>query len=336
MTRGRQELAEAPNGFPDPPASRRDAHTYESLRQSNEAIGNRYVIDDLIRPATVSIISGRSGTGKSPFCYQAAVCVAAGVPFLDLPTTQGAVYVFDYENGQMQIAQMCNALQRHLGLETVPPSLWLWTSNLGSDPIDIIRKEKPALAIIDSLSAWRPGCEEKNGTAASGMRELRDAAKATGCAIVVVHHLRKPSTDPRQSPEKLETGDVRQWLDQVRGASALINGADGRFGVEALCRHGGDIVVAGFARVDGTLPKLCLRRECDEHGEPLGYMRLVGASLLDAQDRAFLDKVPAEFTFRLAKYAHERGDQSTSNLLKRLVAAGVLRQEVPRGPYRKA
>ena len=310
-------------------------HTYESLSRSNQALGNRYVIRDLIRPGTVTIASGRSGYGKSPLFYQAAVCVAAGVPFLDLPTTPGLAIVFDYENGSRQIQEMCDSLQQYLGLSKVPSNLKFWTPDRSGDPLGMIRRMKPVLAIIDSLSAWRPACEEKNSAATATMKELRQVAKESGCAIVVIHHLRKPPSDPRQKPESLEICDVKEWLFQVRGASALINAADARFGIDSPCWHGADVVVAGFARIDGPLPKMCLRRVCNQLGEPLGYERLTGLALLDAHDASVLNQLDNQFSFKNAKFAHGRGDQSTNNLLNRLKSAGVIRQRVPRGPYEK-
>jgi len=311
------------------------AHTYESLSRSNQALGNRYVIRDLIRPGTVTIASGRSGYGKSPLFYQAAVCVAAGVPFLDLPTTPGLAIMFDYENGSRQIQGMCDALQQYLGLTKVPSNLQFWTPDRSGDPLDMIRQVKPVLAIIDSLSAWRPACEEKNSAATAAMKELRQVAKESGCAIVVIHHLRKPPSDPRQKPESLEICDVKEWLFQVRGASALINAADARFGIDSPCEHGGDVVVAGFARIDGPLPKMCLRRVFNQQGAPLGYERLTGLALLDPRDASFLNQLNDQFSFKNAKFAHGRGDQSTKNLLNRLKSAGVIRQKVSRGPYQK-
>ena len=57
-----------------------------------------FVIDDLIAEGSVNLGLGNSGIGKSPLCYQMALCVASGKPFLGHPVKQGRVLYLDYEN----------------------------------------------------------------------------------------------------------------------------------------------------------------------------------------------------------------------------------------------
>lgn len=333
---GKSDSGKHPRGGEDGRGS--SSRTFEELRRDNEAVGDAYVVEGVIRPRTVSIAVGHSGKGKSPLLYQMAIAVAAGVPFLDQITTPGPVIVFDYENGSKQIERMCDSLTRHLNLEHVPSALRLWTPDptAPTDPIAVIRKERPRLAIIDPLSAWQPDCETKNPLATAAMQTLRKVAIETECAIVVVHHLRKLASSPRQRPESLEGGDVRDWIQsQTRGVSALINGSDVRIGVDS-CEHDEEaIVVAGYARLDGPLVKMCLRRECDEHGSSLGYSRMAGVDLLSKEAQGMFKRFGPSFRFKDAQHITGKGAQPTRNLLLRCISAGVLRQTAARAKYVK-
>jgi len=318
--------------------AKRSTRTFDDLRRENEARGDDYVVEGILRPETVGLVVGHSGKGKSPFAYQMALSVAAGVRFLGQRTTSGDVIVFDFENSNAQIETICVALSKHLSLDAVPDTLRLWMPDPSTvtDPLSVIEQERPILAIIDSLSAWDSGSEEKNSNATITMQKVRDVAKMTGCAIVLVHHLRKLASNPRQRPESLETCDAREWIQsQTRGVSALINASDVRIGVDT-CEHDEEaIVVAGYARVDGTLVKMCLRRECDDHGSPRGYSRMAGVDLLSKEDRDMLKRLSASFRFKEAQRITGKGAQPTLNLLRRCISAGVLRQSATRGPYEK-
>ncbi len=316
----------------------RRSETYEELRLRNESLGDEYVVARYIRPRSIALVVGRSGEGKTPLVYQLGMSVAAGIPFLGMPTNQGLVILFDYENGSVQIQALMESLLQHLGLPNVPSSFRIWTPSADDarGPLQVILEERPALAIIDSLSAWDPECEEKNAKATRAMGMLRAIANEAGCSIVAVHHPRKLSANTRSRPEPLETCIPRDWIQVcTRGVSALINASDNRIGVDVCSHEEEGITVAGYARSDGDLPKMCLRRACDDSGKPLGYVRLRGAELLSSPDRQFLARLGDKFFFREAMYAWGKGPQSTRNLLLRLISANVVRQRVPRGPYRK-
>jgi len=294
------------------------------------------VIEGLIQPGTVTVIVGRSGEGKSPLVYEVAITVGEGVQFLGLQTGKGTVCVFDYENHSRQIAKMCKAISQHLGLSAVPNGLRICIApSESSDVESVIREERPKLAIIDGLATWQPEAEERNATVTKVMKGLRMLAVETGCAIIVVHHIRKQNSNPHSRPDPLETSGPRDWLQvQTRGVSGVISGSDIRIGIDR-CTHREDaLAIRGYGRVDGELPHLCVRREFNEAGEPMGYTRLSALDLLTHDDHEFLEKLAPKFTFKQAKYASGKSDQPTRNRLIRLISARVVRQ-TGRGEYTK-
>src|ERR1019366_10360379 len=99
--------------------------------------------------------------GKSPLMYQLGLCVAAGVPFLGMPTTQGRVLYFDLENGINDSKMMRDALVRFLGLEHAPED-FLLVIDPSPSLEGLIAEIKPDLVIIDSLRAFAPEATERN------------------------------------------------------------------------------------------------------------------------------------------------------------------------------
>ena len=64
----------------------------------------KHLIEGLLPERAIGLIVGDSGLGKSPLLYQAALCIAAGVPFLGHEVHQGKVLVCDFENGIAQVS----------------------------------------------------------------------------------------------------------------------------------------------------------------------------------------------------------------------------------------
>lgn len=328
--------------------------TYESLRRHIQNAGRKaHLIEDLLPMRSIGLLVGDSGIGKSPLLYQMAVSIAAGVPFLGFPTHKGSVLYFDFENpGDAQV-ELATRVSTLLELPEVPSdSLWLWnvtdcTENFGTEGCripDIIQKLGPKLAIIDSLSAWRPDAEEKNSAASAMIAQLRIAIRKTGGTLLLTHHRRKPSLEG--SPSLLD--DPRAWFRDTRGASALINGIDVRLGLAPVSSSGAsaglkpgsrempELLFAGFQRIRGDIGPIYLARKRDEDAEPLGYVRAtLGAEALNntAQSTAY-QSLPASFSTGDARRAYVKGDQATSDFLAKCTRMGLLKR-VGRGQWQK-
>ena len=319
--------------------------TPDELRKRSQELGGDYLIEGMMPNRSLGVVIGDSGLGKSPLLYQMALCVAAGVPFLGNKTRPGRVLCLDFENGLAQVNEMVSRLTQHLELEKEPENLLLWNFNDYSSEysrhtvLDMIREFEPKLAIIDSLTGYHPEIEEKNALAMRCYQEFRKIIQECGCAIIGVHHIRKPSDNPNFRPKPLEDATLRHWFNQARGPRALINGSDVRLGVDEP--HLGSLpqevalVMRGFERVRGEIPFFYLARVLDDDGEPLGYRRVTGSSLLPANQRQAFKKLPETFRFKEAKGVYDKGDQATMDFLKKCSSLGLL-DHVPRGPYVKA
>lgn len=342
---------------PDLPQLKRKwaIYTPGELKQRTLELGGRtFVVDGLVPDRSIVLVVGDSGLGKSPLLYQAALCVASGIPFLGRPVRQGRVLYLDYENGLGDVDDMVTQLSLHLGLSGTPQDLLLWNLNdsptnwgqLGYKAVDMIREVRPSLAILDSLAAFWPGIEEKNSTATQAFQEFRSVIRDCGSSVAAIHHPKKQSDKPEYSPPPLEGPDFRQWFRQARGCRVLINGSDVRIGIAEpgvsgiVSETSGNreeiaLVLRGFGRVRGEIPLTYIARVLDEDGEPLGYKKLTGASLLfNESQSATFGKLPERFRFKDAQSVYRKGAQATTDFLLKCCNLGILRKH-GRGCYER-
>jgi archaellum biogenesis ATPase FlaH len=307
-----------------------------------ELDGGGSIIEGLIPKRSISLLVGDSGLGKSPLLYQAAMCVAAGIPFLGHPTQRGRVLFLDFENGVAGVNKLRLRLTEHVGQEPPEENLIFWNYNdapsnwAPSQLAEMIKDLRPNWVIIDSLSAFAPEIEAKSANVTSTYQQFRRAIKEFNVAITAVHHLRKVPNTPGFTIPSLET-DPKGWLQQARGARQIINGSDVRIGVDhAKGRSQGStsqtdghievaFVLAGFERLQGTIDPIYVGRVFDDNDEVLGYKPLEGSTLLfnPDQENAFR-RLPEEFTNKQAKLVYGKGDQPTINFLRKCISAKLL------------
>jgi len=310
------------------------------------AARTRWVVKHLIARGSLNIAVGDSGLGKSPLLYQLGLCVAAGIPWLGIPTTKGIVVYVDFENAELNSQGLRNALVKHLGMETCPAN---FLTHFGGqfDLNSIVRKVWPVLLIIDSLRSYKPEVEEKNALAAAFLQDLRKLARETSTAFLFVHHTRKHH---EQDLGALEDATALEWLNRACGARALINQTDFRLGLDRKIGavSGGTLgvseemplVMRGHRRIAGGFGQIHLSRVLDgASGEELGYRKIAGLDMLSAEQRQVFDLLPDTFTFKEARVTYngiaKKGEQAISDFLRKCIALDLLEQPVARGPYKK-
>ena len=309
--------------------------TFSQLTNRVDAFSaTRYLIPDFVPSDGIGLFVGDSGLGKSPLLYQAAVCVAAGVPFLERPVQQGRVLFMDAENGQVEVRKIIDA---HCGFLNVDfgDSLRFWNFNdtPNGDYASVIKATRPDWVIIDPLKAMYPGIETDNTKALAALKNLRELRRDVGCAVTGVHHIRKPSEGQFLD---LETGSLREWLLQARGPRELITGTDVRFGIDYSSSGGENVLVLrGFERVIGETPAIRVARMMDEDANPIGYQLCQGFELLNPEHRAVLDALPESFRFKDAQHNLNKASEATQAMLKNFIRAGVVRHEGKGKPYVK-
>lgn len=299
-----------------------------------------YIVDGLIPQQGITISVGDSGLGKSPLHYQGGICVAAGVPFLGRRVRRGRVLYIDHENGVAQVHGLVSRISSHLQLPKPPDDFRIWSANDSETPIDLVavcEEFRPSWVIIDPLSLMWPSAERDNPSAAQVIKSLRQLMGKHHCVVTMMHHLRKPSDNPKAKREPLETAESNTWFHQARGPSVFINNSDVRLGIDrpAPCLNKDHLIVKGFERVNGEIPIIRLCRVRDQDGEPIGYKLLAGAEQLDnPEQRAAYADLPGAFAFGQAKAVYGKGDQATSDFLNKCVSGGILHKP-RRGCYEK-
>jgi len=292
-----------------------------------------HIIDGLIPEASVNILVGDSGLGKSPLAYQMAYCVCTGSPFLGHRVKEGRVLHFDLENGGADIAYLTDGLRRHFRLPNIPNNFFL-KREACANPAELqeaVRAIKPDLVMIDSLRAYDPEAEKSNSEAGVFIGGLKEIARQLRSAFVVIHHVRK-GTDKAPTPQ-LESTPTLVWLKQACGARALTNQTDVRIAVDSSEKAA--LVIKFHARIQGESGPLYVAREADENGEPLGYQRMTGVQLLynPSQEDAYR-RLPDDFRFREAMTTYGKTDDPTRKFLKKCISVGILEQ-LDWGRYKK-
>lgn len=320
-------------------------YTHGTLKQRcRELESYQYLIADLIPKRTLSMVVGDSGLGKSPLLYQAALCVAEGIPFLGRQVSRGRVLYIDFENGLGGVDELVSQLAIYLGLPAASENLLLFNFNDApakwepSDLGEMVADAKPEWIIIDPIAAYAPQIDSKNDCVTRTYQTLRGILKDNSTTATMVHHIRKLPTQPGVTVPGLEE-DTRGWFQQARGPRQLINGADIRIGIDKCGRadmltelDGRSVevalVLAGFGRLRGNIEPMYVGRVLGEDGKPMGYEQLRGASLLFNSDReTAYQNLTDPFTFTQAKQTLSRGAQATTDFLSKCQSVGILRKE---------
>jgi hypothetical protein len=326
------------------PLAKLSIRTADQLRARAEELGGAgYMIEGLLPRQSLSLVVGDSGLGKSPLLYQAAICVAAGIPFLGYPTRQGRVLYMDSENGLGQASKLVDGLTSYLGLSQTPSDFRSWNLNdapefgePGNQFDDFVKDFEPSWVIIDPINSIFNEIEKDSTTATKNFQHLRKIMADANCSVTGMHHLRKGSDNPKEKPERLETADLGAWFNRARGSRVLINGSDVRLGVDkAIQDPDSALIVRGFERLNGEIPAIHIHRVRDENGKAKGYERASGVNLLrNPEHRLAYETLPLEFRFTDAKRICGKGDSSTKLFLHACEAANILKK-FPSGGYRK-
>jgi hypothetical protein len=289
-----------------------------------------YILKDHIPAQAISITVGDSGLGKSPLKYQFGICVAAGVKFLDIPTSRGRVLYLDYENNTEQIRTIAEAVAKFLGLPGVPDAFQIWSPALPEEKpssiLDRVKTFRPALVIVDTLSAAFPNAESENKNTSELYKLCRGVMRETGCTFDFVHHMKKTTWSNNDGPSDDSSASAREVLKNTRGASALVNNADARWSITRSGKDKGEIAfrIGGYLRGVGEHPPIAVARVCDEDGNPIGYRRLGGVSMLTDQCRKVYDGLPEKFRWKDLEPYFQTSDNAKTLFIKAATSAGIV------------
>ena len=284
-----------------------------------------YAVDRLFSLPSLSIVYGAPGSLKSMILADAAVCVAAGLRWLEplpvdgngamsLSTTQVAVLWIDFDNGTRRTDERFDALAKSRNLPAdIPlhyvslPDPWLDASNRAN----VWELSLLALSlgvkfiIVDNLGLITGDTEENSAQMAGVMGNLRWLAESTGAAVVVIHHQRKSNGTGDGKIRKGET---------LRGHSSIEASLDLALVVE---RKPGtdDIAIIPTKERGATLPVLGAQftYQHAENSTDLATARFWAVALTTKEDQ-LLNAIQSEIEAQLAKLSSD-GEKPTQKML---------------------
>lgn len=170
----------------------------------------KWHVEDLIPSNTVTILGGDGGTGKSLLALQLAVATATGTKWIGREVDQpGKALVLsaedDEEELQRRVAAICDAeglprsslgkmlVRSTAGEETLLALLDGKTNTLKATGIyeticASMKREKPALLVLDTLADLHAGNENDRAHARQFIGLLRHLAIEYQCAVVLLAH----------------------------------------------------------------------------------------------------------------------------------------------------
>lgn len=296
------------------------------------------IVEDMLMEGTVNLLIGDSGLGKTPLLEQLAICVATGIPFLGLQTTQGKVLFCDAESAGSHFVGYIKSLEQFLGAETARGAIGYYMSNftvVQEAPVtdfEVRLAEKaelfqPKLIIVDCLRPFWPDAETKSDIAARVIRNLRQMATKLGCAVVIVHHRRKDARPQKGVDAPNLEQNHREWLNEAAGTRSLINQTDCRLGIDIAKGSGADYpeetyCIAGFSKHEGDILPFYFSRVYDENGRPRGYASAT-PGLNPEQARIFNALGPKYGFSDVFALKGGKSRKTTAQLLKLYVMAGL-------------
>jgi hypothetical protein len=182
----------------------------------------------------VSLTVAPGGVGKSSLTMTEAIAMASGKPLLGgKPAGPYRVFIVNLEDPMDELQRRAQAICLHFGvtqadlgdrlfvnsgrtqpmvLVTDEGRLAQVNNNLIAEIIATIEENKINVLIVDPLVAAHNVPENDNSKMDLVVRAFNRIAEETGCAVMLVHHLRK-------------TGGERGTVDDGRGASSLLAAA---------------------------------------------------------------------------------------------------------------
>ena len=195
-----------------------------------------WLVPGALMAGNTHILAAPGGTGKSLFTLQFAVMLAQGEPWGRWkPKRKCRVLVINAEDDVDEQRRRLSAARSVMGVDAAAslPGLMLAknpqsvltaamdekskrpvATPLVGQLVDVIRHYQIDAIIVDPFAETFEGDENSNNDAKWAMKIWRDdIARATGCAVYLVHHTTK------------NAGDKAGSADAIRGAGALVNSA---------------------------------------------------------------------------------------------------------------
>jgi hypothetical protein len=172
-----------------------DIETVDALSIVNSDKVREWLIAGIVPMGSVMLLAASGGSGKTCLLYNWALHVALGTPWSGRRCVKGKSLLISADEPQCDTAEKLSVIgYQDAGLEPGAINFWeTWRFANMQQLEHYIRKERPSLVMIDSLTACLSGMniDLARSSAGDAIYGLRDMANAYNCSIVILHHLNK-------------------------------------------------------------------------------------------------------------------------------------------------
>ena len=155
----------------------------------------KWTIAGILPESSVMLLAAAPGTGKSTMLYNWALHIATGRAWSKRRCKKGKVLIIQCDEPVVDAAEKLDIIgfgEDSLAFDDVG-FVERWRFDQVNQLIDRIKKDRPQLVVIDSLTSCLAGMDVDliRSDAGNCIYELRDIANQYGCSIVILHHLNK-------------------------------------------------------------------------------------------------------------------------------------------------
>ena len=172
-----------------------EIESIDALAIANSDKARDWLIAGIIPLGSVTLLAAAGGTGKTTLVYNWALHVALGTPWSGRRCMKGRCLLISADEPLTDTAEKLSVIgYQDAGLTPGDISFWeTWRFAHMKQLEDYIRKERPSLVMIDSLTACLAGMnvDLAKSSAGDAIYGLRDMANTYRCSIVILHHLNK-------------------------------------------------------------------------------------------------------------------------------------------------
>jgi AAA domain-containing protein len=285
----------------------------------------QWVVEGVLPAEAVSMVYGHSGTGKSFWALDMALCIATGRKWNERAVRPGVVIYVAGEGTSGYKARLEAWEQKHgvraeeFSLRPEPVRLWHNPESVQRFLNDVTGANvRPVLVVLDTLGTCLGGANENDN---GQMRELLDSAEAIsrvwGAAVLLVHH----------TPKVGEGARGAQALQDGVAMHARLQG-DGKTYGTLTCTKQKD--AAPFAPIRRTLHKVSL----ENGAEALTFAEEYKTGPRDSTKRrmpwphirALLQRSPSPMTPRMVAEALQMRREAAYQQLTRAEKRGEVSQ----------
>lgn len=197
--------------------------THDQLLSQVAASPRTWLVEGLVMSGSIGFIAGEPKVTKSWLALHMSQAVATGLPFLGhFPVRPANVLYIQEEDAAETVIERYRLLERGHALPTPEPGRLTYAIQTGfklDAPGAVGRLAETArgagakLIIMDVLNKLHSGSDSDQQHATKVMRVVEDVRRATGAAILIVHHFAKGSTARRGNQRMRGSGVFAGWSE---------------------------------------------------------------------------------------------------------------------------